>query len=91
MLVLIKIKMFKYYDILDNIYYLDWNVINLNKFVETDEKPTMEQRNSKIYKEYLSSFNVISPWYKNISPVQVTIFFFIFFKHNYFDCSYTTN
>lgn len=56
-------------------YFLDWNVININKFVETDEKPTMEQRNSKIYKEYLSSFNVITPWYKNVSPVQVTIFF----------------
>jgi len=68
-------NMFKYFYILDNIYYLDWNVININKFIETDETPTMEQRNSKLYEEYLSSNHVISLWYKNVSPVQVIIFF----------------
>jgi len=67
--------MFKYFYILDNIYYLDLNVIHINKFVEADEKPTLEQRNSKFYEEYLSSIHVISPWYKNVSPVQVIIFF----------------
>jgi len=86
-------KIFIYFYILDNIYCLDWNVININKFVETDEKPTMEQRNSKFYEEYLSSIHVISPWYKKVSPVQVIIFFSIYFRHilnNYFIGSVNT-
>ncbi|XP_003240109.1 endoribonuclease dcr-1 isoform X4 [Acyrthosiphon pisum] len=53
----------------DNIYNVDWNVINVSKFVETEE-PTMEQRKSKFYEEYLKTPNVISPWYRNIVPVQ---------------------
>ncbi|XP_026808824.1 endoribonuclease Dicer-like isoform X3 [Rhopalosiphum maidis] len=53
----------------ENIYELDWNVINIDKFVETEE-PTMEQRNSKFYEEYLKIPNVISPWYRNIVPIQ---------------------
>uniref|UniRef100_A0A2H8TDA5 Endoribonuclease Dicer n=1 Tax=Melanaphis sacchari TaxID=742174 RepID=A0A2H8TDA5_9HEMI len=53
----------------DNIHTLDWDVINIDKFVEIEE-PTMEQRNSKFYKEYLEIPNVISPWYRNIIPVQ---------------------
>lgn len=52
---------------------MDWNVINISKFVETEE-PTMEQRKSKFYEEYLKTPNVISPWYRNIVPVQVIIF-----------------
>ncbi|XP_060881396.1 endoribonuclease Dicer-like isoform X5 [Metopolophium dirhodum] len=53
----------------DNIYNVDWNVISINKFVETEE-PTMEQRQSKFYEKYLEKPNVISPWYRNIVPVQ---------------------
>ncbi|XP_022180231.1 endoribonuclease dcr-1 isoform X3 [Myzus persicae] len=53
----------------DNIYNVDWNVIDINRFVEIEE-PTMEQRNSKFYEEYLKTPNVISPWYRNIIPVQ---------------------
>jgi len=51
---------------------VDWNVVNIDKFVETEE-PTMEQRNSKFYEEYLKIPNVISPWYRNIA-VQVIMF-----------------
>ncbi|XP_027844608.1 endoribonuclease Dicer isoform X4 [Aphis gossypii] len=53
----------------DNKCNVDWNVININKFVETEE-PTMEQRKTKFYEEYLKIPNVISPWYRNIVPIQ---------------------
>lgn len=58
--------------------------MNINKFVETEE-PTTEQKNSKFYEEYLTTPNVISPWYRNILPVQVIIFSLISFNfnHNY--------
>jgi len=59
---------------------LDWNVINIDKFVETEE-PTMEQRNSKFYEEYLEIPNVISPWYRNIVPIQVIIFLLLVVTH----------
>lgn len=64
---------FKYFlIILDNMYNVDWNVVSINKFVET-EVPTIEQRKSKFYEEYLKMPNIISPWYRNISPIQVII------------------
>ncbi|KAF0759177.1 endoribonuclease Dicer-like, partial [Aphis craccivora] len=53
----------------DNIYKLDWDIIKINKLVET-EKPTMEQRNSKFYKEDLNEFSVISPWYRSSIPTH---------------------
>jgi len=46
----------------------------------------MEQRNSKFYEKYLGTPNVITPWYRNIVPVQVIIFF-ICFRHYYFSCT----
>jgi len=59
---------------------VDWNVININKFVETEE-PTMEQRKTKFYEEYLKIPNVISPWYRNIVPIQVIIFLLLVLNH----------
>lgn len=59
--------------ILENNYYLDWNVVNINTLIEVEE-PTLEQRKSKFYEEYLKTPNVISPWYRNILPVQVIKF-----------------
>lgn len=58
--------------IIENKYEVDWSVIDINKFVETD-LPTMEQRESKFYEEYLKTTSVISPWYRNIVPIQVII------------------
>lgn len=58
--------------ILDNTYNVDWDVVDINNFVETEVVPTMEQRNSKYYEPYLNKHNVISPWYRNIIPIQVT-------------------
>lgn len=49
---------------------MDWDVVNLNTFVELEE-PTMKQRKSKFYEEYLKTPNVVSPWYRNIVPIQV--------------------
>lgn len=51
-------------------YNVDWDVVDINTFVET-EIPTKEQRKSKFYEKYLTMSNVISPWYRNISPIQV--------------------
>lgn len=59
--------------ILENIYNLDWDVVNINTFIELEE-PTMEQRKSKFYEEYLKTPNVVSPWYRNIVPIQVIKF-----------------
>lgn len=33
----------------------------------------MEQRNSKFYEKYLKEPSVISPWYRSLSPPQVTM------------------
>ncbi|XP_026819706.1 endoribonuclease Dicer-like [Rhopalosiphum maidis] len=49
----------------DNTYKLDWNVININKLIET-EKPTMEQRLSKFYEKDLKIYSVITPWYRSV-------------------------
>lgn len=57
---------------LGNEYNIDWNVVDVDKFIET-EIPTMEQRKSKFYNKYLQTFNVISPWYRNIVPIQVLL------------------
>lgn len=58
--------------IIDNVYNVDWDVINITKFVET-KIPTMEQRKSKFYENNLEILSVISPWYRNILPIQVVI------------------
>lgn len=55
---------------LDDMYNVDWDIVNINTLVET-EVPNMEQRKSKFYKHYLEKYNVITPWYKNLSPKQV--------------------
>jgi len=45
--------------------------MSINKFVET-KPPTKEQIKSKFYEKYLEMSNVIiSPWYRNIVPIQV--------------------
>lgn len=61
----LKFKLF-----LDDVYKIDWNVVSIDKFVET-EPPTTEQKKTKFYEEYLTTSNVISPWYRNITPIQV--------------------
>ncbi|XP_025190355.1 endoribonuclease Dicer-like [Melanaphis sacchari] len=53
----------------DNIHKLDWDVINLDKLVETED-PTIEQRKAKFYKEDLNMYSVVSPWYRSIIPVE---------------------
>ncbi|VVC42507.1 Hypothetical protein CINCED_3A023563 [Cinara cedri] len=50
-------------------FNLDWSVMNIHEFVEL-EFPTIEQRESKFYEEYLKTPHVISPWYRNIEPIQ---------------------
>lgn len=49
---------------------MDWNIVDLNTFVET-KPPTMAKRKEKFYEEYLEMSSVISPWYRNIVPLQV--------------------
>lgn len=51
---------------------MDWDVVNIDTLVET-EVPTMEKRKSKFYNDYLEKINIISPWYRNILPIQVII------------------
>lgn len=58
--------------VLDNTYDVDWDVIEINKFVET-EVPTTEQKKLSFYKDYLKTPNIISPWYRNVTPIQVII------------------
>lgn len=58
--------------IIDNVYSVDWDVVNITTFVET-KIPTIEQRKSKFYEKNLEILNVISPWYRNILPTQVVI------------------
>lgn len=50
---------------------MDWDVVDIDNFVETEVVPTMEQRNSKYYESYLNKYNVVSPWYRNTIPIQV--------------------
>lgn len=58
--------------ILDGVYRVNWNVIDINILVET-EVPTKEKRKSKFYDDHLEKISVISPWYRNIVPIQVII------------------
>lgn len=54
---------------------MDWNTIDIKEFVET-VIPTKKHRESQFYEEYLKTPNVISPWYRNIVPIQVIIKWF---------------
>lgn len=57
----------------DNIYSLDWDVVGINRFIETHKEPTMGQRKSMCYEEYFKTRSVISPWYRNVDPIKVRI------------------
>ncbi|XP_050534312.1 endoribonuclease Dicer-like isoform X2 [Daktulosphaira vitifoliae] len=49
---------------------IDWKVIDINIFVETNP-PTLDQRKAKFYEKYFNTPYIISPWYRNITPIQM--------------------
>lgn len=51
-------------------YNVDWDIVNINTLVE-EEVPNMEQRKSKFYEDYLKEHTIITPWYKDVSPIKV--------------------
>jgi len=62
--------LFSYILIIDNTYNVDWDVIDIIQFIETDI-PTTKQKISNFYEDYLQMSSIISPWYRNILPLEV--------------------
>ncbi|XP_050430735.1 endoribonuclease dcr-1 isoform X3 [Adelges cooleyi] len=50
-------------------YTINWDVVDIDTFVMT-EAPTEEERKAKFYEKYFETPHIISPWYRNIVPIQ---------------------
>jgi len=57
----------------DNKYCVDWNVIDIDTFVETIVTPTTEEQKLTNYEEYYTTRTVVTPWYRNLDLPEVSI------------------